>query len=541
MTSDDIERPEGIPGSKTAQGPIGQSGVPAPPPRNHELSAMREAATGGAQAVTQGDLVKAHQIADEIRHASGRRAGFREVAELLAVFDIDRLRDPDRQRILAALCQAGLTVDPSFHGATRNQIVVLALSDEQALTRDVAQRPAQKARASLQDLVKVRVLSPGQVHEQASLSDPAPKQPGAIRWFDIADGRYVTPAALCAALNPLCHEELTVEIADDLLSPDPRPGLKRPHTTSGTEIRLVSAFHVDAQESDDGVADGSLTKAGILVFQPVEFLVGSDFLITCWQETDRYRGSTRIAESDPNVSPALYKEVERCWEAGDLSAPGDLALLILYELSLSFPLAHRQLYAWLDKWEIDFYRSPARIESDTLFEIRAMSALLRDWFAPLNRAGVKEDPHKAWFPDLSEGGKPYITKINDRLDKALKGTRELGAPLRSAYELVQTELAERQRHTDDQLVRTLSIAGAVVLIPSLIAGIAGANTWLPGRGSIAAFAVMLCLMVALSLIAVRAISHSRKRHRESELQLRPQSGIGPRRTPDDETSVDSAG
>jgi hypothetical protein len=114
-------------------------------------------------------------------------------------------------------------------------------------------------------------------------------------------------------------------------------------------------------------------------------------------------GKNRRCIEGPHVHE-LKEAVASRWQNCKLESSGDLGTVILDTLAQSYALARRQLYAWLEAWELDLYEDPDDIEEVTLVELRAAGALFRDWVDPLNRSGMREDPSKAWFPGVSKEG-----------------------------------------------------------------------------------------------------------------------------------------
>src|SRR4051794_31035841 len=81
--------------------------------------------------------------------------------------------------------------------------------------------------------------------------------------FDVVSG--ADPHIVYEALRPICGNELTLSMVEDLVHPDEMPRIK-PQDEDG--VRAVSAFAVEA-------------VSGKLVFNLVELLANSHWLITC--------------------------------------------------------------------------------------------------------------------------------------------------------------------------------------------------------------------------------------------------------------------
>jgi len=60
-------------------------------------------------------------------------------------------------------------------------------------------------------------------------------------------------------------------------------------------------------------------------------------------------------------------------------------------------------------------------------------------------------------------------------------------------------------------MRRVEIGAAAFLIPTLVVGFYGANTWVPGQGSHWGFWVMLAALIALSLLGVGLVLRWQRR------------------------------
>ena len=63
--------------------------------------------------------------------------------------------------------------------------------------------------------------------------------------------------------------------------------------------------------------------------------------------------------------------------------------------------------------------------------------------------------------------------------------------------------------------RRIEIAAAVFLVPTLIVGFYGANTWVPGQGKHWGFWVMVAVLVLLSLASLLAVLQFQRRSNEA--------------------------
>lgn len=119
------------------------------------------------------------------------------------------------------------------------------------------------------------------------------------------------------------------------------------------------------------------------------------------------------------------------------------------------------------------------------------------------------------------------------VDEALVRTAAVADALRRCLELIQNystarqlALAEEQKRNQELLKTRLEIIAAVLLVPTLVAGVYGANTSLPGKNSWAGFAAMLALMT-LSAVATWGVLRYRSRRRSLAAEPNETPGHGP--------------
>jgi hypothetical protein len=338
----------------------------------------------------------------------------------------------------------------------------------------------------------------------------AAELPGAegLRWFEIACGAEAADAVL-AALQEHCPG-LTKPMLEDLLTPDEQPGGAR---YSGG-IRLASSFSIVSWRPEEHVERGRPQGVGILRFQPVELLAGADWLITCWHPQRVFQGSKQIEEEPPGGADELYEGVAGRW-GRPCGTAGDLGIRVLHELALSYAPAHRDLYTWLEDWELSLYTKD-ETEADEeavgdchqLPELWGLMAVMRNWLSPLNKPGLRSDLGKAWLPASDHA---EVIAVDDRVDNALAELRKLSETLRQSFGLLHLEQTEEQRQHSERMQHRVELAAAAFLVPTLIVGFYGANTWVPGQGQHWGFGVMVALLILLSVLSVRAVTRMQKR------------------------------
>jgi Mg2+ and Co2+ transporter CorA len=194
------------------------------------------------------------------------------------------------------------------------------------------------------------------------------------------------------------------------------------------------------------------------------------------------------------------ESVERRWRTGAGATAGDLGVLVMHELALTYAPAERELRAVLEDWELRLYegdRTPDQLsdQREALRRLWRQRAVLRDWIAPLNRPGMSLDIDKVWLPASDHD---EAIKVDDRVDRVLENLATLGEALRSSFHLVHLEEAERERDRREQVQRQVELVAAIFIVPTFIFGLYGSNTWLPGQGSRIGFAIMIAIVLAVT-------------------------------------------
>jgi CorA-like Mg2+ transporter protein len=354
-------------------------------------------------------------------------------------------------------------------------------------------------------LRRMSCWSPGHRPQPCGLADLGEGQ--GFPWFEVACGPENAGEVL-ELLGPHCAG-LEIDMLEDLLTPDDEPeGL--PYA-DGT-IRLASTFSVKALREDLKVERGTPQEIGVLRFQPVELLAADDWLITCWHPQRTFRGPSKIGEEEPGGAEELFQGVVDRWVRGRCGGPGELGLSVMLELALSYRPAVRMLLTWLEDWELSLYLDDDINSRDQLPELWSLMAVLRSWLSPLNRPGLREDVGKSWLPATDHDA---VIAVDDRVDKSLAELGRLSETLRQSFGLLHLEQAEEQRQHIERVQRRVEIAAAAFLVPTLIVGFYGANTWVPGQGRHWGFWVMVLLMIVLSAAALFIVNLSQRRTRQA--------------------------
>lgn len=363
----------------------------------------------------------------------------------------------------------------------------------------VIQSPSVGAVDAASSLIGITVWDPAGSVDILDTSMDLPSE--GLRWFDLAPG--ASPGEAFELLAPVC-DGLELEMLEDLCSPDEIP---EPRAWHWGTVRLASTFGVYAPGSV-GIESSCRTPSAEATYQPVELLANRDWLITRWHSAGSYCGAELVKVGAPLDHAGLVQALMRRWMDRSGGNAGDLGVLVMEELSLTYAPAHRRLYAALENWELNLY-GPARTggkhrpDPIELRDLWGARARLRDWLNPLNVPGIRRDINKAWLPATDH---QLVTAVDERVDKALGSLAKLGETLRSTFHLLHIEEAEAQRDRSDKVQRQLAILATIFLIPTLIVGFYGANTWVPGQGRHWGFWIMVGVLVLFTAIGVTVIS-----------------------------------
>lgn len=345
---------------------------------------------------------------------------------------------------------------------------------------------------------------------QPALCGPGePAADDGFRWFELVCGPDTGEQAF-DFLGARCPG-LTRAMLTDLLTPDDAPaGILYDEGA----IRLASTFGVEALRRQRRIERGTAQGIGVLQFQPVELLAGKQWLLTCWHPRRTFQGAIKIREDPAASADALFRGVTERWIHGRCGGPGDLGISIMHELALGYAPAHRALSNWLEDWELSLYVDDELDNHDELPELWGLMAVLRDWLNPLNCPGLRADVGRAWLPATDHKA---VVEVDDRVDKALTELSRLSERLRQSFGLLHLEQTEEQREHSEKVQRRIEIAAAVFLVPTLVVGFYGANTWVPGQGRHWGFWVMVAVLIVLSLAALLSVLHLQRRSTKAAL------------------------
>ncbi len=321
-------------------------------------------------------------------------------------------------------------------------------------------------------------------------------------WFELTCSAEETGGVL-EAVGAHCPG-LTEEMLGDLLTPDDQPE----GATYEGNIRLASSFSVSPWRPTEHSERGRPQGVGVLRFQPVEILAGDSWLITCWHPQRVFQGSVLSDQQPPGPADDLFEAIAKRWKRKPGQQPGDLGISVMHELALTYAPTHRALDAWLEDWELSLYMEGDLDNHDQLPELWGLMAVLRDWLNPLNKAGLRADPDKAW---LCTSDHQAAIEVDDRIDKALAALSKLSNTLRQSFGLLHLDQTEEQRRHSERTQHRVELIAAGFLVPTFIVGLYGANTWVPGQGRHWGFWVMVTVLALLSVIVVALVWRMQQR------------------------------
>ena len=443
---------------------------------------------------------KAEQLASEVAAATGSRRTWRKVTTLLAHFGVYRLTPAVRVRIGDALREAGIDAAPPLDVVERYGTVRLSMLGKHGdpdVDRDVT--------ASLVHAVSTTWWRPAQAPVAVAAGEMPPPGPGAL-WLDVDITQASDPKGLHAVLAAICGPTLTVDMVAELLDADQLPGVRE--LAGG--VRNVTAFEVTTAEGQADEKDSAASKAGTLSFQLVEFLQAERWLISCWHKRHPTPdGAREQAEEPPADHRGLVAAVSRWWQANERHTSGELGLAVMAELATSYTRARRTLYVWHETWELDFYERRHDTEITTLRDLRMLSASFRSQLEALNQPGMSRNPQLIWFTGVARSSD--AERVDDLIDRALANLRALSDVLRTSTDLVATMSFSEQSRRSERFQELAALVAAVLLVPTLIAGIYGANTRLPGEGHWSGFVSMIITMVLSAAVTLGVIGRWRRK------------------------------
>ncbi len=198
-------------------------------------------------------------------------------------------------------------------------------------------------------------------------------------------------------------------------------------------------------------------------------------------------------------------QVAKRWTlaAEEFRTAGDLGLMILHELAHTYSGSRRVLHEWLDSWEKDFYARLERTEMNTLIALRTEIAEFRKRLEALHRSGMSVNPELIWFGGVTNLAE--ARRVEDIIERTLTELRALSESLLTSLNLVATVTSSRQSEKAERFQEVVAAIAAILLVPTLVATIYGANTRLPGEDRWSGFGFMVLAMAATAAMALLAL------------------------------------
>jgi CorA-like Mg2+ transporter protein len=283
-------------------------------------------------------------------------------------------------------------------------------------------------------------------------------------------------------------------------------------------IKVITTCAVSAESPEPQTG----ASTGWLIVEPVELLAGRTWLVTCWHQPRAYTGRRQPRPGgDPGDCLEVFEAVGARWRPTRGSTGGDLGIQIMQQLALGYARAHRAVYRWLEEWEMNLYEH--RLDSldlieqerDALRRLWGLRASLRDWISPLNRPGLRLDLNEAWLPARDHDA---VIALDERIDKVLSALARLGETLRGSFQLLHLQQHDLERDQITRRQQQIEVAAAIFLAPTLVVGLYGANTWLPGEHRQWGFWIMLAIVVVMTSVTLFLI---RRIHRNQPSASRP--------------------
>ena len=277
----------------------------------------------------------AERLADEVRTAEreGRRRSWRKVTTLLASFGVRRLTPAVRADMGEALRAAGLICEPSFVSIDRSDTVRLSIRD----TTSPSEVILVPGGGSVPDAFNGGTLTTwrtGLAPRGFTRANSDALAADEVLLIEV-DPNAEPTESLHEALSVYCGEALTLEMVEDLLKADAVPKA----SVHDAGLRMLSTFGVLATDDLSEVEEASTlhtSTAGKLVFQPVEMILGPNWLVVCWHNSQNVLPSGPSTEGSPILRQPMMDRVRGSWSASSLRTPDDLALLITLELARSY-------------------------------------------------------------------------------------------------------------------------------------------------------------------------------------------------------------
>ena len=460
------------------------------------------------------DTVSTHQreVADAIRselYAGGTTAHVAKMTSLLRTFRRDRNDTVAQHAVVSALSTAHVEVQgvsgPAGGASKIGRSSLVTLSPKQH-DQPIAQTSIRVESWNFND---------GRLTRSRGAADP--DAPG-IAWIDVSySGSSVAPQQLSGVLKQIRpRAKVSSEMLKNLLAADDRPAV----TTFGNERSRIRGMSVVAVVSAQQAGSAGEVPPLDVIVQPIELLVGPDWLVTCWQAP--YVRTTVAADRGTTEDrrqllhePFLARVEQEFLEPGapGSATAGDLGLAFVRGVVDTYDASLRLMHAWTSQWRRLHASGAGTSSSHPIAELSGMvSELAAAASALLNARHDTRD--RTWLAGLSElrsfeGGQPVKSQV-EKLEEHLRRTQDNAEKLE---ERVSRDLQAAALRSNERTQNFIQVVTGVLLIPTLVVGFFGANTALPGQGSWTGFALMVLLMATSITAGLAAYVRTQRRYR----------------------------
>jgi hypothetical protein len=150
----------------------------------------------------------------------------------------------------------------------------------------------------------------------------------ALRWVDIYGGDLSNGEVL-ALLAPIARGQITEKMVRDLITPQ-RFAVGGSYRHS--DVAITSGFRIRHLRSATNGSQTTSGHDGTSVFEPVQMLVGDDWLLSCWLPPRVFRGLGHPVHVADDSSSGLYLNVAKRWPTSNARNANGLAKLVRHEL-----------------------------------------------------------------------------------------------------------------------------------------------------------------------------------------------------------------
>lgn len=344
-----------------------------------------------------------------------------------------------------------------------------------------------------------------------------------VVWIDICPSLDESTAEAADFLDhivPVCPG-LTTAMVHDLLVRDLGPTVVTYSAGDEPVRRVTVPAAVAFDRPDPNAPDGRSER--VLIWT-VKILVGDGWMVTCWHPgRELEAGLSRDGEPTVRVLAESYvARLRSAWTARPevMRTSSDLGLALATELVRTYIGSQGAFERWTADWEVrvfgslngadrlDVLKGASREISNYLYlnaEIRrGLSAFLHGQFATSD---------EQWFPRVTRDGESAPAAVAD-LTQAAYGVREdyerIATNIRVNMDALMLQLAAAEHDHATRGAEMVELVSALILVPGLIVGFFGANTWLPGGGTTFGFIAMLALMAGSSLLVLTLLRRRRR-------------------------------